>query len=304
MKTWHIGRLTIVGTSLKDPRLFMSGILITYTVVGQTLLAFDHQWNQIIISVAVACILDMLLNFWKTKQLHLPISGLITGLGLGVLVEAIPIWPYFVAPVLAIGAKAFIRFQGRNVFNPSNFGLTVLLILTPATVTTLAAQWSGSMLIVLLVLVIGGFTAFRVSRWDLVLSFVGGFALMAFLEDLLAHKGLAFVYGPMLGTAFQLFALSMLTDPKTTPDTRRMRIVFGLSLALIDGILRLMDIQNSPFIALLCVSASVPLLRLMAPGLSALFARARTGRIALNSQKEMENVASPASLEGETAVGA
>jgi len=273
---WKIKRITIIGPSLKDPRLFMACVLATYTVVGQTLLEFDHQWIQIISSIMVACTLDTIVSYWKNRQIILPLSGLITGMSLGLLVEAVPLWPYIVAPALAIGAKAFIRFQGRNVFNPSNFGLTVLLILTPATVTTLAAQWSGSMLIVMVVFVIGGFTSFRVSRWDLVLSFVGGFCIMAFVEQLIAHNGFAFVYGPVLGAAFQIFSLSMLTDPKTTPETRRLRIVFGLAIALVDGILRLMNIQNSPFIALLFVSALVPLCRLFAPIVAARMASRRT----------------------------
>ena len=121
------------------------------------------------------------------------------------------------------------------------------------------------MLIVMLVLIVGGFTAFRVSRWDLVVSFIVGFCVMGLIEQAITHAGWAFIYGPMLGAAFQIFAFSMLTDPKTTPETRRMRIVFGLALAMLDGILRLMKIQNSPFIALLCISASVPLVRVLAP---------------------------------------
>ncbi len=261
---WKVYGITIVGPSLKDPRIFMICVLATYTVIGQMLLDFDHQWIQIITS-----------SYWRARQIILPVSGLITGMSLGLLVEAIPLWPYVVAPVLAIGAKAFIRFQGRNVFNPSNFGLVALLILTPATVATLAAQWSGSMLIVMLVLVVGGFTSFRVSRWDLVLSFVAGFCIMALVEQMIAHNGLAFVYGPILGAAFQIFALSMLTDPKTTPETRRMRVIFGLTVAFIDGILRLMSNQYSLFIALFFVSALVPLLRLFAPIVAARIAPQR-----------------------------
>jgi enediyne biosynthesis protein E5 len=255
-------KATVVVPGLKDPRIFMACVLITYTIVGKTVLDFDHQWLQIVTSVVMSCMLDLLYNYWKTRQIVLPLSGLITGLSLALLVEAIPLWPYIVAPILAIGAKAFIRFQGRSIFNPSNFGLTVLLIAAPATVTTLAAQWSGSMLIAMIVLVIGGFTSFRVSRWDLVLSFLAGFCVMALIEELVTQDGFGFVYGPMLGAAFQVFALSMLTDPKTTPDTRRMRIVFGLAVALLDGILRLMANPNSLFIALLIISACVPLLRL------------------------------------------
>lgn len=272
---YKVHNVSIVFPRLKDPRVFMTGVLITYTIFGQTLLAFDHQWIQIGASLLIACVLDTLLSFWKTRQIVFPVSGIITGLGLGLLVEAIPLWPYIVAPILAIGAKSFIRFRGRNIFNPSNFGLTALLLLAPVTVTTLAAQWSGSMLIVMVILIIGGFTTFRVSRWDLVLAFIVGFSVMALIENAIMHTGLAFVYAPMLGAAFQLFSLSMLTDPKTTPDTRHMRITFGLAIALVDGILRLMRIQNSPFIALMFVSAWVPLLRLSAPLVKARLASLR-----------------------------
>ena len=131
------------------------------------------------------------------------------------------------------------------------------------------------MLIVMLVLVVGGFTSFRVSRWDLVLSFIGGFCIMALVEQMIAHNGFAFVYGPILGAAFQIFSLSMLTDPKTTPETRRMRVIFGLSIAFIDGILRLMNDQYSLFLALFFVSALVPLLRLFAPIVAARIAPQR-----------------------------
>ncbi|MBV9690122.1 MAG: RnfABCDGE type electron transport complex subunit D [Ktedonobacteraceae bacterium] len=265
---WKIRGITIIAPSLKDPRLFMIGVLSIYTIVGQTVLSFDHSWGQIITSLIIACVLDVAVSYWKTRQIILPASGVITGLSLGLLVEAIPLWPFLVAPILAISSKALLRFRGKHLFNPSNFGLTVLLLLFPTTVTTLAAQWSGSLLIVTIILVVGGFTTFRVSRWDLVSAFVMSFMVMAFIEDMLTHRGLAFVYGPMFGAAFQLFTLSMLTDPKTTPETRLMRVVFGVSIAIVDAILRLWDFQYSLFVALLFVSACVPILRVMVPVVS------------------------------------
>ncbi|GCE15776.1 RnfABCDGE type electron transport complex subunit D [Tengunoibacter tsumagoiensis] len=267
--TWNIRGVTIVAPKITDPRLFMTGVLILYTSIGETILAFDHQWTQIATSLLVACTLDVILNYVRTKQIIIPISGVISGLGLGLLIESIPLWPFIVAPILAISSKSLLRVRGRHIFNPSNFGLTMLLLLFPQTVTTLAAQWSGSLLIVMVILVIGGFTSFRVSRWDLVISFVLSFCLMAVLENLIRHSGYVFAFGPLLGAAFQLFILSMITDPKTTPDTRRMRILFGFSLAVIDGILRLMDNQYSPFIALLIVSACVPVIRLISDWVTA-----------------------------------
>src|ERR1700753_2194972 len=191
---WRIGNVPIVAPKLKDPRVFMIGVLIVYTIVGHTLLAFDHRWLQIVTCVCVSCVLDTAYNYRKTKQIILPVSGVITGIGLGLLIESIPLWPYVVAPLLAISSKTFIQFEKRHIFNPSNFGLIVLLLLTPKTVTTVASQWSGSLFVVLVIVVIGGFTTFRVSRWDLVVSFLIGFGVMALVEDVTLHTGLAFVF--------------------------------------------------------------------------------------------------------------
>jgi len=267
--TWKIRGITIIAPSIKDPRVFMICVLITYAIVGQTFLSFDHAWSQILTSLFISCVVDTGVSYWKTRQIILPVSGVITGLGLGLLIEAVPLWPFIVAPILAIGSKAFLKFQGKHIFNPSNFGLTALLLLFPTTVTTLAAQWSGSLLIVMVILMIGGFTSFRVSRWDLVLAFLTSFVIMSFLENILTQRGAAFVYGPILGAAFQLFALSMLTDPKTTPNTRSMRVVFGVSIGVIDAILRLWNFQYSLFVALFFVAACVPIVSVSVPVLRA-----------------------------------
>lgn len=263
--TWQFRGIPVVAPKLTDPRVFMTCILIIYTTIGHTILAFDQSILQVIISVCVSCTLDVVLNYWRSRQIILPISGLITGLGLGLLIVATPLWPFFVAPLLAISSKLVFNFQGKHMFNPSNFGLTVLLLLFPTTVTALAAQWSGSLLMVIVIMAVGGFTTYRVSRWDLVMSFLIGFALMAIVQEIFTQRGAAFVFGPMIGAAFQLFTLSMLTDPKTTPDTRLMRVLFGLSLAVLDGIMRIYNVQHSLFIALLFVSASSPVLRFIEP---------------------------------------
>jgi enediyne biosynthesis protein E5 len=259
----NVPGVTIVAPKLKDPRIVMICVLTIYTVVGQTWLGFDHQWGQILTSILVACVLDVVLNYWKSKQIVLPVSGLITGMGLGLLVEAVPLWPFVVAPLLAISSKTLITFRGHHIFNPSNFGLTILLILAPSTVATIAAQWSGSLLIVAFVMAVGLFTAYRVGRWDLVLSFVTSFCIMALVGHFIKNEGYAFVFGPLSGAAFQLFTLSMITDPKTTPSTRPMRIAFGVALAVVDGVLRLMNNQHSLFIALLVISACMPLLSIV-----------------------------------------
>lgn len=258
MKTWNFYGLSVAKVQLKDPRVFMSCVLIIYTIVGQTILTFDHGWTQILLSLFVACAVDVLLNLWKTRQLIVPLSGVITGLGLGLLIESASptlLWPYIVAPIIAISSKWLIRVHDRHIFNPSNFGLIVLLLLFPTVVTTTVTQWTGSLLMVGIIFVVGMFSAYRVSRLDLVLSFVGGFCVMALIEEQIRHTGYALAFGPLFGAGLQLFVLSMITDPKTTPNTLSKRIAFGLSIALLDSLLRLANNQYSLFLALFIVSA-------------------------------------------------
>ncbi|GHO60002.1 RnfABCDGE type electron transport complex subunit D [Ktedonobacter robiniae] len=256
---WSVYGTKIIAPKISDPRLFMILVLITYTIIGHVILAFDRNIGQILASVLVACVLDVGQNYLKTRSIILPVSGVITGMGLGILISSTMLWPFIVAPILAIASKGLIQVKGHHIFNPSNFGLTALLILAPTTVSTLASQWSGSLVVFIVVLALGSFTSFRAARWDLSLTFLLGFCVMGLLDLLIRQSSFAIVYGPLLGSAFQLFVLSMITDPKTTPATRRMRIVFGLTLAVLDRILRLMDNQNSVFIALLIVAACVPL---------------------------------------------
>lgn len=80
----------------------------------------------------------------------------------------------------------------------------------------------------------------------------------------LGQGGLVFALGPMTGAEFALFTFSMLPDPKTSPPTRRGRIAWGLSIAIVDGILRYFEIRYSMFYALFGHCALLPVMRAIA----------------------------------------
>src|SRR5207302_1892142 len=59
------------------------------------------------------------------------LSPLITSLGLTLLLRAGAWWVPVLAGVLAIGSKFTLRVRGRHFFNPANFGLWCLMLITP-----------------------------------------------------------------------------------------------------------------------------------------------------------------------------
>ena len=65
----------------------------------------------------------------------------------------------------------------------------------------------------------------------------------------------------MTGAEFALFTFSMLPDPKTSPPTSKGRILWGLSIAALDGILRFCEIRYSMFYSLFAHCALLPLVR-------------------------------------------
>jgi Na+-translocating ferredoxin:NAD+ oxidoreductase RnfD subunit len=98
----------------------------------------------------------------------------------------------------------------------------------------------------------------------LVLAWLGGFVLMGLVRMALGQGGLVFALGPITGAEFALFTFSMLPDPKTSPPTRAGRLAWGLSIAVLDGVMRLLEVRYSMFYSLFIHCAMLPLIRAVA----------------------------------------
>ena len=70
-------------------------------------------------------------------------SAYITGISVGILVRSPAYWPYALCSVISIMSKYVLRVKGRHIWNPSNFGISVLLFLAPETVASLSIQWGN-----------------------------------------------------------------------------------------------------------------------------------------------------------------
>jgi hypothetical protein len=59
---------------------------------------------------------------------------------------------------------------------------------------------------------------------------------------------------PMMGVAFLLFSFYMVTDPATTPFDKKSQVLFGVSVAVVYGLLVCMHVVFGLFFALTAVS--------------------------------------------------
>ena len=83
------------------------------------------------------------------------------------------------------------------------------------------------------------------------LSFIFWFSVFTFVRyKISGSSNMMFFYLPMTGPVFYLFSFFHITDPITSPSTRKGRLLFAFILAVIDGILRYNQVLYSPFYAL------------------------------------------------------
>ncbi len=253
----------MVYPTWRDPRLAQVAILFSFLVLGKFVLAFDVSWLQVVVVVFTVCLLDTGLSFWETGTVVVPASGLISGLSLSLLLRSPLVWPFLVAGVVTVLAKHLIQVRGRHVFNPSNFGLVVVLVLPWADGRVTPSQWGRSWLIVFLILNLGFFLVYAVRRFHLVVAFVGSFIVFGLLRTVLDVSSVASLSASVLSGSFLLFTFFMITDPKTSPATVRGRVVYGVAVAAVDALFRVIGIPYALFLALVTICSVYAVARVL-----------------------------------------
>lgn len=251
--------MRLVVPRLKDPRITIAAALTLWTVLGQTAYYFNNNPVQLGAAIVTAIALDMILAAVVLRQVMVPLSAYITGLSIGILLASDDWRVFAVAAVWGILSKYLLRANGRHFFNPSNFAIVLALLLSHGrAIVAPGSQWGADYRIAAIIIILGLVMMKRVKRLDLALAWFGGFVVMGLLRMALGQGGLVFALGPITGAEFALFTFSMMPDPKASPLTRRSRIAWGLSIAVMDGAMRFFEIRYSMFYALFIHTALLP----------------------------------------------
>ncbi|MBT9314703.1 hypothetical protein [Leptothoe spongobia] len=272
-------------------------IAITFlNLLGHTVLGFEQSWAQPLVALVTAYgveILLELLDSWSGKHRprflgkdkQAPIIFLkiidfllpahITGLAIAMLLYANDqLLPIAFATTVAIASKAIFRVpigqKNRHFLNPSNFGITVTLLLFPWVGIAPPYQFTenlvgwGDWLLPAVIICTGTFLNARFTgKLPLILSWVGGFFIQACLRSWLWGTPLLAPLMPMTGVAFVLFTFYMISDPGTTPIKPFSQIIFGGFTAAIYSFLMLNHIVFGFFFALtiVCIARGLMLFR-------------------------------------------
>jgi hypothetical protein len=249
-------------------------------ILGHAFFGFEQSLAQPLVALASAYSVELLLEFVDARCHRRPLrflgggarrfiefllSAHITGLACAMLLYANErLGPGIFASVVAICSKAVLRAPigagTRHFFNPSNFGITVTLLVfawvsvAPPYQFTENMTGAGDWILPAVIVCTGTFLNARFTRrLPLIAAWLGGFVAQAALRSLLFETPLDAALVPMTGVAFILYTFYMVTDPATTPEGRREQIAFGFSVAAVYGLLMVTHIVFGLFFALTIV---------------------------------------------------
>jgi len=171
-----------------------------------------------------------------------------------------------VAGVVAVGSKFVLRLPRaggggtKHLLNPTN-GAIVLLLAIGAPVWVSPAQWGHHLPLAFGIAGFGSLVVHRSARSDVTLAFLAAWAALLFARAQWLGQPWAVPLHQLENGSLALFAFHMISDPKTTPDSRIGRVLFACFVAAGAGVVQFVLFRTNGLLWSLAVcSLFVPLL--------------------------------------------
>src|SRR3712207_5980187 len=111
---------------------FVAPIFITFILlVGQLTYGILESYAMTALAIVTAVALELVLGrLLVGKWPHLA-SAYISGISVGILTRSPYAWPFALCSAISITSKYVLRVRDRHIWNPSNFGIAVMLLIAP-----------------------------------------------------------------------------------------------------------------------------------------------------------------------------
>ena len=193
-------------------------------------------------------------------------SPLITGLSLSLLLRADEPWIHLLAGAIAIGSKFVLRIDGKHIWNPAGFAIVVLLFTAKSHVWISPGSWGSTawfaaLLVFFAILVLGA-----ARRSDIAIFFLGTHAALLFARASWLGDPLAIPLHQLQSGSLLIFTFFMISDPRTSPDSRLGRFIFAASVACAAHYMAFfMQMRPALYIALIALAPFVILIDRLLP---------------------------------------
>jgi enediyne biosynthesis protein E5 len=226
-----------------------------------TLLIFNLGWIDFgarplnsALAISAAVVTQIVCSYvWRLPSIDLR-SPLITGLSLSLLLRADAVWLHPLAAVIGIASKFIFRVDGKHIWNPAGFAIVVLLF-TSGDVWISPGSWGSAVWFATLLAFFAILVLHASRRSDMALFFLGSHFALLLARAYWLGDPLAIPVHQIQSGAILIFAFFMISDPRTSPDSRLGRFIFALSVALVGHYLAFfMQMRPALYVALIALS--------------------------------------------------
>jgi Na+-translocating ferredoxin:NAD+ oxidoreductase RnfD subunit len=229
--------------------IFISLILLA----GHLSFGILESYTTVILAIVASIITDLVLGrlfFGKWKNLA---SAYISGISVSILIRSMFFWPYILTAMISITSKYVLRYKGKHIWNPSNFGISWMLFTAPFSVAGLSIQWGNNIWPMLVIWMLGTVIVYRAKKFHVTFTYVISFIFFALIRSYLTGDAFLAEVAPLTGPMYQLFIFFMITDPPTGVRSRKGQILVAFLIALVEFVLRMNQFIYAPFYALFLV---------------------------------------------------
>jgi Na+-transporting NADH:ubiquinone oxidoreductase subunit NqrB len=258
---------SISGLLPADGRIYQILFLSIFLGVGVIARDWSLSWSRVGITLS-ACgffqvlftLVDRRFNSRSTSahfSFSVILSALVTGLSLSLLLRANSDLVMIFAAFMAIASKFIFRFNQKHWFNPANFGIVSALLFGSAWISP--GQWGHDLWLVLIFAGLGFAVLGKVGRWDTSVAFFASYAALEGIRNFYLGWTMDVLLHRLSSGSLLLFALFMITDPRSTPNARLGRIFWAILVGIVSFIFQnYLFISAAPFWALfVCAPLSV-----------------------------------------------
>ena len=250
-----------------DARIYQIATLAGLLIYGLVRLDFEIKLSAAAMILGAVLLTQFLCTrIWKLPKFD-PKSALISGLSLCLLLRTNSPALLLATAFVTIASKFVLRWNGKHIFNPTNFGIVAMMLATDGKVWVSPGQWGNAAFFGFLMACLGGIVVNRAARSDVTFAFLACYLGLVFGRSLWLGEPMRIPIHRLENGALLLFSFFMISDPKTTPDSRTGRMLFAALVALGAAFVQFKLFRTNGLLWSLAIfSLGVPILDWLLPG--------------------------------------
>ena len=248
-------------------KTLITAFITLILVLGEWRYGITGGYDKLALTLGTCVVTEAVLAFFVLGKWPRLQSAYITGTSLSLLLRPAGglLWPYVMAAVLSIMAKYVLRYRGKHLWNPSNLGLALMVLLAPSQVALLSHELGNDVFTNVVIWIVGLMVASRAKVLHITVTYAVSFALLALLRSAIVGTPALAELAPLTGPMYQLLCFFMLTDPPTTGGTLRGRVIVTILIALVECLFRLANDFEWPLAEIVAPAPPIIALFFVAP---------------------------------------